>query len=383
MNLLAPLLVVQSAAGLCGGAPAVAPQVTVVTGDALDEGGIVGRGPLYVAPDGHVFYLDIADARLKEFDPRGGFVRTLGRPGEGPGEFRNPTGVGGRGVVVWVREGATGRLTTFWRTGELAETVAIPAGPGTAVFGPIGRTDDFLATRAVPLDGETRSVQSSFVRLDRNGRVSDTIAVVRSRQDLIRVEGLFGPGSRYTGLAIFSDAPIIRTSPGADFIAQVERPAPERGQQASFRIERIEVASGSRASVDVPYEPVRVTDELIDATLRSSLEEMESGAAEAGLDYSVDRAREAIVEAMDPPEWLPPVRGLVIEADRSLWLERWGVLDGGRQLWCATDPDLTARAAVWLPVEFHLLGARDGRLWSLVEDRATGLLRLARAELPD
>lgn len=266
LNLLAPPFVLQSAATLCGGAPAVTPQVTVVTGDALDEGGIVGRGPLYVAPDGHVFYLDIQDARLKEFDAQGGFVQTLGRPGEGPGEFQNPTGVGGRVGVVWVREGATGRLTTFWRTGELAETVAVPAGPGTAVFGPVGRSGDLLATRAVPLDGETRSVQSSFVRLDRDGRVRGTIAVFGSRQDLVTIEDLFGPGSRYTGLAIFSDAPIIRTSPGAEFLVQVERPAPERGQDASFRIVRIEVESGSRASVDVPYEPVRVTDDLIDAT---------------------------------------------------------------------------------------------------------------------
>lgn len=110
---------------------------------------------------------------------------------------------------------------------------------------------------------------------------------------------------------------------------------------------------------------------------------MERGAAEAGPRFSVGRTRDAIVEAMDAPEWLPPVRGLVTEADGSLWLERWGVVEDGRQSWCATDPHLAMRAPDWLPVGFHLLGVRDGRLWGLVEDRPTGLLQLARAELRD
>ena len=49
--------------------------------------GLVGSGPLVVIADG-------AQANLKVFDrATGAFVRTIGRAGDGPGEFRSPVGI--------------------------------------------------------------------------------------------------------------------------------------------------------------------------------------------------------------------------------------------------------------------------------------------------
>lgn len=41
-------------------------------------------------PDGNILVVDIMTARVLEFDPEGRLLRWVGRPGDGPGEFRSP-----------------------------------------------------------------------------------------------------------------------------------------------------------------------------------------------------------------------------------------------------------------------------------------------------
>ena len=42
-------------------------------------------------PQGNIYVDDYSNGRVQVFDPQGGFLRTIGRPGQGPGEFENPT----------------------------------------------------------------------------------------------------------------------------------------------------------------------------------------------------------------------------------------------------------------------------------------------------
>lgn len=43
--------------------------------------------------DGNIYLLDTQLSEIKVFSPEGEFLRTIGREGEGPGEFRTPTGI--------------------------------------------------------------------------------------------------------------------------------------------------------------------------------------------------------------------------------------------------------------------------------------------------
>jgi streptogramin lyase len=43
-----------------------------------------------VGPDGTVYVLDGSAMAVRVFGPRGEFLRSIGRGGEGPGEFRRP-----------------------------------------------------------------------------------------------------------------------------------------------------------------------------------------------------------------------------------------------------------------------------------------------------
>lgn len=40
--------------------------------------------------DGNIYILNSGDSRIQKFDPQGEYLATIGGPGEGPGEFKNP-----------------------------------------------------------------------------------------------------------------------------------------------------------------------------------------------------------------------------------------------------------------------------------------------------
>jgi hypothetical protein len=46
---------------------------------------------IHADPQGNIYVDDMSNGRIQVFDPRGAYLRTIGRPGQGPGEFENPT----------------------------------------------------------------------------------------------------------------------------------------------------------------------------------------------------------------------------------------------------------------------------------------------------
>ncbi len=73
-----------------------------------DDGLLLGRvGVVMSMPGGEVYALDSQLAQVLVLDRQGRHVRTLGREGEGPGEFRQPTG------LVWTADGLLGVQQTF------------------------------------------------------------------------------------------------------------------------------------------------------------------------------------------------------------------------------------------------------------------------------
>lgn len=51
---------------------------------------------------GNVYVMDIGDVSIKAYNNRGRFIRTIGRPGQGPGEFG--------GIMAYLRSMTRGRL---------------------------------------------------------------------------------------------------------------------------------------------------------------------------------------------------------------------------------------------------------------------------------
>jgi len=102
----------------------------------LRIGSVEGRphtnftGPLTsvsFGPNGQIFVLDLDAYQIEVFDQSGEFIRTIGRPGRGPGEFTAPSAMAwdmeGR---LWVSNEFNGRYDVFDSTGGHLKTVPRP-----------------------------------------------------------------------------------------------------------------------------------------------------------------------------------------------------------------------------------------------------------------
>lgn len=133
-----------------------------------------------IGPDGNIYVVDQQAAEVRSFDLEGNHVRTIGREGEGPGEFQSPSAAAfSPSGVLWVADGQ--RYTSFGREGEL---------------------------RNVYTTGIRGSLRPGQLRAPVEGQLVD-LAFLRVREDgvdgSVRVRGL-GPGAVVWS---FSDSAVL------------------------------------------------------------------------------------------------------------------------------------------------------------------------------
>lgn len=98
-------------------------------------------------PGARIVVLDGGSAELRFFASDGGFIRTVGRQGEGPGEFLMPTAIwrtAGDSIVVF--DGQLERLSVFTGTGEFVRVAPlVPSVLNPEVVGALGDRGFLLA----------------------------------------------------------------------------------------------------------------------------------------------------------------------------------------------------------------------------------------------
>lgn len=115
------------------GGPAWTASVSLTIGaDSGNEAYQFGRiGDLAVTPRGEIAVIDQLAGTVRVFDSTGTFVRSLGRPGRGPGELsRSANGIfplGGDSMLVM--DPGERRMTVYAPDGTVASTIALAAPP--------------------------------------------------------------------------------------------------------------------------------------------------------------------------------------------------------------------------------------------------------------
>jgi hypothetical protein len=128
-----------------------------------------------VDPRGNIYVDDMSNGRVQVFDPAGKYLRTIGRPGQGPGEFENPTLIrfGGQGGYTFVMDRYR-RVNLFDEKGVFIRSVLVdghftsffPAAAGGFVVVMTKSSDEdltsFHALCRVNGEGKTQAVLAQF-----------------------------------------------------------------------------------------------------------------------------------------------------------------------------------------------------------------------------
>jgi hypothetical protein len=349
-------------------------------------------GGVAVDGDDLIYVFDSQDAEIRVYEPEGSYLRTIGRRGAGPGEFRGGAAVFGVvGDTVWAWEGSRiadpGRITLFTREGRVLSTADVEpvfvwlADGSCGPVSPQAVTEDglligdwstgyflgqFCPSELVPPPASlSDTVRVPRVRYDLSGQVVDTATtymVVMSSADQQLVEV---GSSQFLLPSPPSAAPLSVHRVDGSFV--VERSLPTDASGGTFRLSRLDLDDDTIFSRTYGYAPIRYPGALLDAMAARAarpgipvLTVRRDGSTQARERHAADSANgaAAIRRNMGFPEFQPPIQGVTHAGeDGSLWLPRENTGDETIR-WLVIDPEGVPRG--------HLTLARTGfrPVWS-------------------
>ncbi len=328
-------------------------QVASIGPKSLSETGSPDEfGRVYdvaLGPDGNVFVADGANREIRVFGLDGVHRRTLGRKGEGPGEFDGLYSVAWLGDRLLALDPHLGRISEFSAEGayrgQRRIRGALSGGPGWVRFYPVGADEAYRVTLAAdPAPGRWWE----YIGLDSRGGTADTLLQ------------LPGPGAATIHCEVGDRISFFQVPFGPKL---VQRPGPG-GVMHSAITDAYRIAL-----TDTDDDTVRVIERSLRAETISDDEWAEGNSGYRALRDSFP------LMSCDPrlpprPDAKPLIEQIDIASDGKLWVEviresgnRWEVFDAKGRL-VASVPVPTERHYLLPPAinADHILTVRRGDL---------------------
>jgi hypothetical protein len=189
------------------------PVLRVDTVPLLSIGLVDGDAPYLLDRVGHATTLDdgriaIVNAGTDEvrlFDAEGRYIRTFGRSGDGPGEYRFPIRVWQLGDSIVVVDVTMNRITVQPLDGSSSRTVpGVPdSRPSIAPLFTDRSVILPIEERASPSPGESADVSMAYVRVPLDGSAPDTLLVLPNGKRVTVQFEMGGRVGRVTGPPLF------------------------------------------------------------------------------------------------------------------------------------------------------------------------------------
>lgn len=328
---------------------------------------------IVVGRDGRIFSLHPQEHAVRIHDVNGRLLRRFGREGSGPGEFESPSRIGLRGDTLWVFDHGTYRFTLFDSAGALIESRAIPIDVRSENPRPRGMLHDGTMWGSPPYFSEAVATgeltRGLDVRLDASGRVSDTLIEYSIAQTSWRLHDPSTPG----GIRRFSEQPFNATemvvvSEHRPEIVIVERPIATTHSRGEFRVTKRALDGDTIYSRAFAYEPAPVPAKLVDSLIDWFVSPPSGLPPRMAASWPAPGRREELARAsLFLPEYLPPVKEVVVGRDGAIWIQRHGAAGATREWW-VVDEDGRAVASVMLPAGLRVLAAERDRVWGTETD---------------
>lgn len=344
-------------------------------------GGPDGRGPAAFSSEpavvvdrrGVLYTRGSKDSHITAFDSAGGFLRTIGRRGQGPGEFVTASGHGLVGDTLWVSNWPSAAISTFDANGihlwtrrvivELAERFGSPVGisallsDGRAIVIPDGAPVGAAGRQTVPV-----------LIGDREMRSRDTLL------RMLRPEDLFVPGVGTFWYAPVAVPPRIDVAPDGTGILVVNWQ--RNGEQVEVQRLAPDGAVSWRRMLTLPTPMIgaRARDSIMDRAMQIAEGQVEASKRRGEVARGVS-TRSLVERGLDLPDRYPPVTDAVLGIDGSVWLHRGG--PGPVRRWFVLDSTGAPIFEVSSSLQLTVQEATRDVVWATFSD-ADGFPHLVR-----
>lgn len=331
---------------------------------------------LEVGPDGTIFTAHPQESQIRVHDASGSFVGTIGRKGEGPGEFDRVGVMAIVGDTLWVLDHGLYRFSYFNLDGRLLGTRRIPVDLGDSPTDipprPRGLLRDGTIIAAPPayshMVASGELTESYLVRMDTAGSTKDTIArysLVHTTWEITNNErgpAYFGSYRRQP----FSDTEIVAVSDYDMIAVRLNRAPPRPVDSAAFTVTAWRIDGDTIFSHAFRYDPIPLRTAMVDSIIDGFAESVANSeflGGRATFEEAAGWAREGLYL----PLYHPPVSSLVIASDGQLWL-RAEELGAPTVKWRILSAKGDPVGFVALPSGFTMLYARGLQVWGTEYD---------------
>jgi hypothetical protein len=316
---------------------------------------------LALTGDGSIVVSDGVTQELRLYDADGSYVRTLGRRGEGPGEFSSAPMIAGLADdTAFVFDVRTVRVTSFGLEGELIETTSL-------------RTDEMGRPQSViRQDDGTYLLRSRWVAPGAEDELYD----VRMELDSIVIEHVDASGTLIDTVRVMADRSRVRRvqspSPGIFRVQQANVPYPPRAFVRSdglravmaysdvFELELQEPAGNVGTILRVLGVQHPATADDIRAVQEARLRE-ELGGGE--IDPNIRRLNLDFL-----PDRLPAFASVRISDEGDIWVALTEYDASGGYDWLVFTPTGELRGVVHTPPDLQLFAMRADHIVGVFRD---------------
>jgi hypothetical protein len=267
---------------------------------------------LAVDAKGYVYVADAGANDIKVFGPDGKFVRTLGRKGQGPGEFQGPELIETSGEKLFVWETLNRRISLLRLDGSFIKSV--PFSPG--VFG-------ILVRMGALADGRLVLFIERGLPQDFSGPVPQTqdFAVELYSADLTPLRTIYEKKIRASRLVMspeykthvrvpFPYNPNVRGDVAPSGILAI-------GYTEKYEMELYDPDRGRLSVFSHTFKPVK----LEERDKKAHFDRFRMTVFRDGVRTQLPKPPDVILQNTEFPEFLPPYRDFFFDAAGNIWVQ--------------------------------------------------------------
>ncbi len=287
------------------------PLVTI-TDEALGGKGFFSQlSDVAVDDKGRVYVSDAKENNIKVFDAAGGYLKTIGRTGQGPGEFNYPTEIEFVRGRLYVRELLNHRVSVLDAEGIFIKSISYEITEGS-----------WWGMRALP-DGRFIVQKEIFDFKDMNAPHEARLDLYSG--DLVFLKTLYRHEIRqnkYISEPVMTNVPI----PFAAIVHWSILPDGKIvvGYSGSYEIEIHDPDKGKLASFKHDYKPAEVTAKDKETYFQGMI----TGFGGPGGMTTTKGAPDHIVKNTEFPKFKPPFLDLKTDGQGRIWVELYGATIG-------------------------------------------------------